>query len=377
MQGRGNQPLMPHEYLQNLIPNYQDQRNLQPFEQPQDAYPSTTGINELPFNFTPRDHMYSGEVNGQKINLSDCKGDKKALLIGINYFGTKAELKGCINDVQNISEAFLPRFGFIPTNVTILTDDQQHPLRIPTYDNIIGAMRWLVEGAKAGDSLFLHYSGHGGTQRDVGNQNGDEEDGYDETILPLDYESKGQITDDMLFDILVRDLPKGVRLTAIFDSCHSGSVLDLPYTYKNDGTIAVTATTSSGKDIALSLLKAGLSFSQGNKEVALGTLIEGIRGFLTKPKKSAAQLNAEKKTVVADVIQFAGCRDDQTSADACIDQKATGAMSYALLATLRDNPNQSYLDLLNNLRSILSKKYTQIPQISTGYPMDLNNPFFF
>ncbi|KAI0241918.1 Ca(2+)-dependent cysteine protease, partial [Massospora cicadina] len=238
-------------------------------------------------------------------------------------------------------EAFLPRFGFEPTNVTILTDDQQHPLRIPTYDNITGAMRWLVEGAKAGDSLFLHYSGHGGTQRDT---DGDEEDGYDETILPLDYESKGQITDDMLFDILIRDLPKGVRLTAIFDSCHSGSVLDLPYTYKNDGTIAVTATTRS----------RSWNFDRGDS------------GFLTKPKKSAAQLNAEKKTVVADVIQFAGCRDDQTSADACIDQKATGAMSYALLATLRDNPNQSYLDLLNNLRSILSKKYTQIPQISTG-----------
>lgn len=329
--------------------------------------------NSSPFNFTSRDGMFSGEVNGQQIDLSNCQGNKKALLIGINYFNSKAELRGCINDVKNISEAFLPRFGFRPENVTLLTDDQTHPMRIPNRQNITGAMKWLVEGAHAGDSLFLHYSGHGGTKRD---EDGDEEDGYDETILPVDYESAGQITDDELFDILIRDLPKGVRLTAIFDSCHSGSVLDLPFTYKNDGTIAVTANTASGKEIAMNLLKAGFAYSQGNKEAALGTLISGLRGFLSKPKKNAAQLNAEKKKTVADVIQFAGCRDDQTSADATINSQATGAMSFALCKTLKENPNQTYLDLLNNLRKILQGKYTQIPQISTGYPMDLNNPFY-
>ncbi|KAI9296014.1 peptidase C14, partial [Neoconidiobolus thromboides FSU 785] len=300
-------------------------------------------------------------------------GNKKALLIGINYFGTKAELRGCINDVNNIANLLLPRFNFNKQNVTILTDDQKEPMRIPNYNNIIGAMKWLVEGAQPGDSLFLHYSGHGGSQKD---EDGDEEDGFDETILPLDYEEKGQITDDLLFDILIRDLPKGVRLTAIFDSCHSGSVLDLPFTYKNDGTIAVTANSDAGKELALSILKAGLSFSQGNQAAALNSVVEGLRGFLSGGRKSQAQLNTEKKKVVADVIQFAGCRDDQTSADAVIASKATGAMSYALCETLKQNPNQTYLQLLNSLRGILTGKYTQIPQISTGYAMDINNPFF-
>ena len=57
-----------------------------------------------------------------------------------------------------------------------------------------------------------------------------EADGQDETIIPLDYEKEGQIVDDQLHEILVAGLPQGVRLTAIMDCCHSGSVLDLPYT---------------------------------------------------------------------------------------------------------------------------------------------------
>ena len=43
----------------------------------------------------------------------------------------------------------------------------------------------MVEGAQAGDNLFMHYSGHGGSMRD---DNGDEKDGMDETLVPLDYQ---------------------------------------------------------------------------------------------------------------------------------------------------------------------------------------------
>jgi len=66
-------------------------------------------------------------------------------------------------------------------------------------------------------SLFFHYSGHGGSVRD---QNGDEADEMDETILPIDHERAGQIIDDEIHEVMVRPLQKGVRLTAVFDSCH-------------------------------------------------------------------------------------------------------------------------------------------------------------
>jgi hypothetical protein len=164
--------------------------------------------------------------DGSNIPLSSCDGNKKSLFIGINYFGSKAELRGCINDVENIKACVVKRFGF-PTDAahmkTLVDSDRNN---MPTRANMIAAMKWLVADAKSGDSLFFHYSGHGGSQRDT---DGDEEDGMDETLIPVDYEKSGQIVDDELHAILVAGLPVGVRLTAIMDCCHSGSVFDLPF----------------------------------------------------------------------------------------------------------------------------------------------------
>lgn len=62
-----------------------------------------------------------------------------------------------------------------------------------------------------------------------------EDDGYDETLVPLDYASAGQIRDDDLFKKLVCAMPEGVTMTCVFDCCHSGTVLDLPYVFIGDG----------------------------------------------------------------------------------------------------------------------------------------------
>ena len=69
-------------------------------------------------------------------------------------------------------------------------------------------IHWLLSGAQPNDSLFLHYSGHGGQAKD---HDSDEVDGYDETILPVDYKSAGQIVDDEMNALLVQQLPRGVR----------------------------------------------------------------------------------------------------------------------------------------------------------------------
>jgi hypothetical protein len=84
--------------------------------------------------------------------LSNCSGRKRALLIGINYFRTSAELKGCINDVHNIKNFLMTLYNFREEDMVVLTDDQANPRSIPTKQNIIQAMQWLVNDSRPNDS---------------------------------------------------------------------------------------------------------------------------------------------------------------------------------------------------------------------------------
>ncbi len=100
-----------------------------------------------------------GAPAGYNFQYSNCKGRRKALLIGINYFGQRGQLRGCINDVKNMSTYLNGNFGYAREDMVILTDDQQNPMSQPTKQNILRAMHWLVKDAKPNDSLFFHYSG--------------------------------------------------------------------------------------------------------------------------------------------------------------------------------------------------------------------------
>ena len=96
----------------------------------------------------------------------------------------------------------------------------------PTKANIQAAIAWLVQGAAPGDTLFFHYSGHGGR---VLRTDGRGE--WHETLCPVDMDEAGMIHDNELFEMLVKPLPKGCRLTCILDACHSAGALDLPFIF--------------------------------------------------------------------------------------------------------------------------------------------------
>ena len=75
-------------------------------------------------------------------------------------------------------------------------------------------------------------TGHGTKLRD---DDGDEGDGYDEALVPRDFQTSGMIRDDDLYEILIKDLPDGVHIMSLMDCCHSGTIMDLPYLFKGDG----------------------------------------------------------------------------------------------------------------------------------------------
>jgi hypothetical protein len=57
----------------------------------------------------------------------------------------------------------------------------------------------------------------------------DEDDGMDESIIPVDFREAGQIVDDDILKYLIKPMRKGVHCTLLMDCCHSGTVADLPY----------------------------------------------------------------------------------------------------------------------------------------------------
>ncbi|KAK3335222.1 Metacaspase-1A [Cercophora scortea] len=304
-----------------------------------------------------------GAPEGYTFQYSNCSGKRKALLIGINYFGQKGELRGCINDTKNVSNFLIERYNYKREDMIILTDDQRDPVMQPTKANILRAMQWLVSGAQPNDSLFLHYSGHGGQTDDL---DGDEEDGHDEVIYPVDYETAGHIVDDEIHFTVVKPLQAGVRLTAIFDSCHSGSVLDLPYLYSTKG---VLKEPNLAKEAGQGLLSAFGAYAKGDM-AGVASSVFGFAKTAFGGGSDAYENTKRTKTSPADVVMWSGSKDDQTSADATIASEATGAMSWAFITALKQNPKQSYVELLNSIRDVLQTKYTQKPQLSCSHPLD-------
>ena len=266
-------------------------------------------------------NQYYSNVNNLKTNLDKSilsikkyipktitiNKNKKALLIGINYTGTSNELYGCINDVNSIKER-ITKQGF--NNINVITD---LTTKKATRINILEGFKNLLMNCQAGDLLFFLYSGHGSYAID---RNGDEKDGRDELIVSCDLQG---VLDDELKTLIQTYLKADVTLFALFDSCFSGSVLDLKYQFMDSLNYE--------------------NFTENSKQLE----------------------------TLGNVFMISGCTDNQTSADAVFEGKANGAMTWSLLESLKQKPNVNWRELVVNMRDLLkTSEFTQIPQFSCG-----------
>jgi len=268
--------------------------------------------------------------------------------------------------------------------MVILTDKHHDPRYLPTGQNMLAAFNWLISNNHPGDSLFLHYSGHGGQ---VADPDGDRESGMDDTICPLDFEHNGQITSDTLHRVLITPLALGVRLTVIFDCCHSGTALELPYVYRSDedGNIGLVGGIKKSVRLvssARALIQGGFSMDKVNDAKHLfaeaQSLFNGFRSHRTpSPSGLDKEHFVEGWEEGKDVWMFSGCRDNQTSADTSIAGAPTGAMSWAFIKTMREYPDQSYEQVLQRTRAFIAGRYSQIPQLSVGDQYNLQQVVAF
>jgi hypothetical protein len=267
---------------------------------------------------------------------------RTALLVGINYNNDpEARLNGCYNDVVNVATYLRTVLGYAPGAITMLTDGNRgsvFPASVaPTRQNILAGMAALIAGMVAGDEAVFHYSGHGTLVRD---RNGDEASGMDSCICPLDYAGGGIITDDEIRALLVNKVPRGARLYVILDCCHNGTGCDIRYKYED---FSVLLRPPSAAD------RTGAVWRTQQKAFVQGKYTE----------------------TAGEVFMISGCRDEQTSADAYINNAFAGALTYAVFAILRANQasirTYSWSALLRDVRYFMrANKYAQIPQLMTG-----------
>jgi hypothetical protein len=243
--------------------------------------------------------------------------NKKALLIGINYINTPYALSGCIDDVNRMTE-FLTKCGF--NSIQTLTDLTTIK---PTKQNILNELKNMIINAQSGDILFFHFSGHGSYTFD---RNGDETDGRDEMIISSDLQG---VLDDELKNILSNNMKREVTIFGLFDSCHSGTMFDLKFNYLD----------SNNYD----------KYTENDK---------------------VSECNGN-------VIMISGCMDSQTSAEALINNKVQGAMTWSFIESINKTPNCSWRELLKSMRDVLkSNSFSQIPQLSTDSFYDIDSKVF-
>ena len=280
---------------------------------------------------------------------------KRAFLCGINYIGTNSSLNGCINDITNINNFLVKNCGYDSKNIRIMTDDPKSTTK-PTRANMEAGISWLANNCASGDTLIFYYSGHGSHIKDTNN---DESDGRDNVLVPLDYTTKGVITDDWLFLNLGSRLPAGVTLWCFTDCCHSGTMMDLQYNFKCDSVYKPGP------------LKAGVKYNS----------VDWTNQFGMTSERS--------KLTSADVFLFSGCLDAQTSADATIRNQAQGAFTACLLEFIQSNctrapdgsirfnsGSKKLSDMLKEINCrLVINGFGQRSQLSMGRVQDINRTF--
>lgn len=261
----------------------------------------------------------------------------RAILIGINYFDFDCELKGCINDANNMLR-WLHSIGYDEFELMVdspLDPDWRLP-NAPTRANILRAIDAVIAKSVAGDTIFFHFSGHGSQLLD---DDEDEADGLDECICPADSIITGDyITDDVIRERLI-DLAavRGIRVRMVLDCCHSGTGADLPWvwTWGNKTTADCTRT--------------------GRQK-----FVPGYVGG-----------SDDAHTIVpADVICISGCKDNQTSADVTTriggQSVSGGALTTALLGLLGGDLPANWGAFMKKLKDNLAGRFTQLPQLSSA-----------
>ncbi len=269
---------------------------------------------------------------------------KLALLVGISKYFAQGGGRGktndadkwwtdlnCHTDVETLKELLMDkRFGFKEKDILVLTEAQA------TRQGITDAFRrHLIAQARPGDVALFHFSGHG---QPIADDNGDELDGMDESLVPWDYISisaqdgyKTNLRDDTVGELLAelrtkmlgRDGRFEGNITVFLDSCFSGTA--------TRGQLAVR----------------GRSWDEA---------IDGPRpkprpGGQAAKQRGASGLLHRGDAQLQDYVVLSACRNDQFAFETADEEgRPMGRFTCYLSRALRSaNENTTYRDIFDRV----------------------------
>jgi len=284
--------------------------------------------------------------------------DFYALLIGIDFYKSNPyykNLQGAVRDIDKVAdyiEKSLPlptkqitRLTFpLPDTNSLLDIRVAHQEMSPTYQNIIDAFHSITETAQAQDLVYIHYSGHGGRVKTIfPDLKGEGQ--FDEGLVPMDVGDDGYYLRDVeMATLLKRMTDKGLIVTVIFDSCHSGGAT------RGDGEIRSSRNgepdtkdrpTDSVVATREELVQNWLTLTQGDQK----------EGWLPNQR---------------DYVFLGACRPSEYAYEWAFDGKnRNGALTYWMIDTLVNTKSAlTYKSLYNRVKGMIQSKFPhQLPML--------------
>lgn len=261
--------------------------------------------------------------------LSMTAQTKRALVIGISeYEKTNDNAWGVIhgaNDADLIISV-LKNQGFKSTKISD---------KAATAKRIRKGLSDLVASCKSGDIIYLHFSCHGQPFEDI---DGDEEDGWDESIVPYDahmvykkmaYEGQNHITDDELHNYL-KKIRKAIGskgyICVVIDACHAGG------SSRGDDEI------EEDEDL----------YERGTK-----------KGFSPTGKEFRPRINAKgafqipQESGLANIMILEACRSYQSNYEIKQDGKYYGPLTYYISQVLTKRELSCSIDWISEVNSLM------------------------
>ncbi len=267
---------------------------------------------------------------------------KRALIVAVGDYPDSSKLLdiNSLNDIPLIESALF-KLGFLKEHIFILKNEQATKRAI-----ISNIEQHLIDESQAGDIAYFHFSGHG---QQIQDYNGDEIDGYDEALVPVDaikdfglYNYKGEkhIADDTLgalYDRIRKKLGKEGHLLVTIDACHSG-------------TSTRGIGSSRGVDLPMASPEYRAQSQKGKTE-------------------SNQELYTEEDTKdLASLVAFFGSMASQRNFEVQAENKVMcGSLSYAFSKELNNiSAGASYQQLFDRIRLTISAQPNNQTPEATG-----------